>query len=206
MTRITGSVPDGRSTTRPRSPRRPSASRHGFLDLRRLARIEALRDPHVDHHLRKPRHPRGQLREAASGRLHDREHLQRADQPVAGRRLVEAQQVARGLAAEHAAVLAQHLQHVAVADRRATERDALLRARARARDCSSRCRRPGRELLPPLARARHDVEQLVAIDGAAEVIDHHQPVAVAIERDAGMRRTPGTVSCSSSGAVDPQRR
>ena len=32
----------------------------------------------------------------------------------------------------------------------------------------------------------NDVQQLVAIGDAAEVIDHHQPVAVAVERDASM--------------------
>ena len=57
-----------------------------------------------------------------------------------------------------------------------------------------------------LALARDDVQQLVAVDDAAEVIDHHQTIAVAIERDAGLRRTPGTVSCSSSGDVEPQFR
>ena len=34
------------------------------------------------------------------------------------------------------------------------------------------------------ARARHDIEELIAIDDAAQVVDHHQAVAVAIQRDA----------------------
>ena len=108
ITRMTGSVPDGRSTIRPLLPSRPSARRHGLLDLRRLHRVDALRDPHVLQHLRILRHRRGELGEAAAGLLHDRQHLQCADQRVAGRGVIQAQHVAGGLAAEHAAGLLQH--------------------------------------------------------------------------------------------------
>ncbi len=48
--------------------------------------------------------------------------------------------------------------------------------------------------------------QLVAVDQPPEVIHHDQPVAVAVERDADVGPHPATVSCSSSGAVEPQRR
>ena len=36
-----------------------------------------------------------------------------------------------------------------------------------------------------LARRGDDVDELVAIDDAAEAVDHHQPIAVTIEGDAG---------------------
>ena len=39
-----------------------------------------------------------------------------------------------------------------------------------------------------LARARDDVQQLVAVDDAPEVIDHHEAVAVAVEREADVAR------------------
>ena len=88
--------------------------------------------------------------------------------------------------AEHAAGLAQQRQHVAIADRGTPELDAGARAApARAQGCSSRCPPPGRAALPSLlAGARDDVEQLVTVDDAAEVIDHDEPVAVAVEGEA----------------------
>ena len=48
------------------------------------------------------------------------------DEPVARRRLVQDEHVARGLAAQYAAVRAQHLHDMAIADGRAQERDAEL--------------------------------------------------------------------------------
>ena len=66
ITRITGSVPEARSTTRPLVAEPALGARHGLLDLRRLSSgSKRLRDLHVDQHLRKLRHRRGQLREAA---------------------------------------------------------------------------------------------------------------------------------------------
>ena len=39
----------------------------------------------------------------------------------------------------------------------------------------------------PLAGARDDVQELVAVDDAPEVIDHHEAVAVAVEREPDVR-------------------
>ena len=62
-----------------------------------------------------------------------------------------------------------------------------------------------RLLLVPCAR--NDVQQLIAIDDPSQVIDHHQTIAIAVERNTCICAcTPGTVSCKSSGEVDPQLR
>ena len=63
----------------------------------------------------------GQLGEHAPRSLHDREHLQRGDHRIAGGRVVEREQMARGLASEHTAGLTQHRKDVAVTDTRAAE-------------------------------------------------------------------------------------
>ena len=62
--------------------------------------------------------------EPAPGSREDRQHLQSADQAVAGRCLVENQQVTGSLAAELTAGFLQLLQHVAVADLGPQEIDA----------------------------------------------------------------------------------
>ena len=59
-------------------------------------------------------------------------HLQPGDQPVAGRRMIGEDDVARLLAADVAAALAHLLEHIAVADLGAEQLEALLR-RASAR-------------------------------------------------------------------------
>jgi hypothetical protein len=119
MTRITGSVPDGRTTSRPWP-----LSRFGAGDRRlhlgifeRLAAAVA----HVLEHLRQ------RLEAVADFRhrlvlFHHRQHLQRGDKAVAGRGVVGQDDVAGRLAADIVAVLAHVLEHVAVADRRAHQR------------------------------------------------------------------------------------
>ena len=95
--------------------------------------------------------------------------------------------------------------HVTVAHLGAPELDALLaQCHLEAEVAHDRPDHRARSV-PARLRARgDDVDELVAVDDAAEPIDHHQPIAVAIERDAAAARTPGTVSCSSPGAVEPQ--
>ena len=131
MTRITGSVPDGRSTMRPllaepalrRAPRLPGSAADvvGSMLAARPARSRAPADTSTS---ARPA-PRGCVR----SRFMIASTCKRADQRIAGRRVIQAQQVAGGLAAERAAGLLQHLQHVAIADLGATELDALLRQR-----------------------------------------------------------------------------
>ncbi len=81
--------------------------------------------------------------------------------------------------------LAQHAEHVAVTDLRAFEFDALLAQRhfepeiAHHGSHHRTLQRSG-----ALARCRDDVDELVAIDDAAETVDHDEAVAITIERDA----------------------
>ena len=56
-------------------------------------------------------------------RLHDRQHLQRDDQTIAGGGAVQAQNVSGGLAAEHAAAFHKPRQHVTITYRHALEFD-----------------------------------------------------------------------------------
>ena len=49
-----------------------------------------------------------------------------------------------------------------------------------------------------LPGAREHVKQLIAVDAPPELIHHHDPIAVAVESQADLARTPGTVSCKSS--------
>ena len=105
MTRMTGSVPDARSTTRPRSPSSDLRAVDGLADGRVAGRIHGLANFDVQQHLRELLHARPSSLEWLPGATHDGEHLQRRDEPVAGRRPVEADEVSRRLAAEDAAVL-----------------------------------------------------------------------------------------------------
>ena len=100
---MTGSVPDARSTTRPRLPSsdsaRPTRLAHGGI----ARRIDGLADLDVQQHLRELLHAGRELAQRAPRALHDGEHLQSRDQAVAGRGPIEAKDVARGFAAEDAA-------------------------------------------------------------------------------------------------------
>ncbi len=123
MTRITGSVPDGRTIRRPWPLRRCLGVLDGGADLGVLERLAAL-VAHVLHHLRQRLEAVADLRHRLVLLLHHGQHLQRGEQAVAGRGVVGQDDVARRLAADIVAVLAHVLEHVAVADRRAHERDA----------------------------------------------------------------------------------
>src|SRR6185436_6589957 len=70
----------------------------------------------------------------------------------------------------------------------AAELDALLRQRVLQAEIAhhSADDRPD-QLLPPLALASNDVEQLIAVDQPAEVIHHHEAIAVAVESNARQR-------------------
>src|SRR5208282_5871694 len=64
--------------------------------------------------------------EPRAGLLDDRQHLQRTDEPIAGGRLIQAQDMARSLAAKSSAGLVEHCEHVTIADLRAYKIDASL--------------------------------------------------------------------------------
>ena len=93
----------------------------------------------------------------------------------------------RGLAAQHAAICPQHLQDVAVAHGRAHERDAELLQREFEPEIAHDGADDGAlEVARGEPRLGQDVQELVAVHGAAEVVHHHEAVAVAVERDAGV--------------------
>jgi hypothetical protein len=117
--------------------------------------------------------------------FHDRQHLQGAYQAVAGRGAVEAQQVTGGFPAQNATFLAQQTQHVAVTDVGAAERNTEIPQRLFEPEIAHEGPDDGpAESSFILPGTGQNVQQLVAIDQAPEVIDHDQPVAVAIQRDA----------------------
>ena len=126
MTRISGSVPDARSTTRPRVAELRLGVVDRLANRRVRGRVDRLADLHVDEHLRELVHAGRELAERQARTLHDGEHLQRRHETVARRRAIEAEQMARRLAAENPAVLLEHLENVPVADFRAKELDPAL--------------------------------------------------------------------------------
>jgi hypothetical protein len=117
--------------------------------------------------------------------LHHRQHLQCGDKTVAGGGVVGQNNVAGGLAAEIVAAAQHLLQHIAVADRRAHEFDALAFEEA----LQPEIRHHGGDdaglgepavFLPALRNHR---EQLVAIDHMSALIDQDDAVGIAVERD-----------------------
>ena len=125
MTRTTGSVPEGRSSTRPRPARSASARAIASRTARRL-RVEAAGELHVHQHLREQHELAREFAERLAAARHGGEHLQRRDDGVARGMAVEAQQVPGILAAAFPAALEQAFEHVAVAHLGARERDAHL--------------------------------------------------------------------------------
>ena len=112
------------------------------------------------------------------------QHRQRGDDGVAGRVFVETDDVARILTAEHPFFFAHRLQHVAIADGRARERDAAPRQRLLETEIAHEGPddAAGHATAPPVIE-RDDVEKLIPVVHPALGVDHHQPVAVAVERE-----------------------
>ena len=91
-------------------------------------------------------------------------------------------------APDHSTALLQHGEHVAIADLRASELDSKIPQR----DLETEVAHDGadnRTAQHALAVAipREDVQQLIAVDQVAALVDHHDAVAVAIERHAYVR-------------------
>jgi hypothetical protein len=208
ITRSSGSVPLARISTRPLSP--SSASTACCSAARRvLARQSAPGlQAHVDQHLREQRHVGQQLGQGAAAAHTGLQHLQRADQAVAGGVLVQHQQVARALAAQHPAALRQLFEHIAVADLGAHELDAARAQRHFDRHVGHQradhaghalARRAGR-------RSRHhgQVQQFVAVEQAAR---RRPPPAGGRRRRPARRRSRRRVALtartSASGWVAP---
>ena len=143
ITRSTGSVPDGRSSTRPASPSAAtatrSARRHRSLPRQSQPRLHR----HVDEPLRKQRRPARSLRRASCAARSARA------EPRARRRSHRRSCACRGRSGDPnsrrraaSRVRMQLLEHVAVADLGAHAAGCHPRAApARSRGCSSACRR-----------------------------------------------------------------
>ena len=114
------------------------------------------------------------------------QHAQRGDRTVAGGRVIEQDHVSRLLAADVEAPCAHLLEHVAIADLGPLEREALrceVPLEPKVRHDRGHHTSPGQRALfrHPGGDQRHD---LVAVDRPALLVDHDQPVRVAVERDA----------------------
>ena len=108
-------------TSRPRPPSRAVGVGDRLGDRRILERLAAV-EADVAQDLRQRIEAVADLADRPAELLHHRQHLQRRDEAVAGRRIVGEDDVAGLLAADIVALLAHPLDHVAVADRGALER------------------------------------------------------------------------------------
>ena len=93
ITRNTGSVPDGRSSTRPAAPSDETAARSASTTASLSTPVEPALHGHVDQALRKQRQRRRRLRERRLLLDQRAQHRERGDDRIAGRVLVEADQM-----------------------------------------------------------------------------------------------------------------
>ena len=204
ITRTSGSVPLGRTSTRPR----PSSSSLGGVD-RRVDVLGALQraavaHAHVDEPLRQLGHRVALAQIAAGERLH---RQQCAGDAVAGAVEAHLDDVPGLLAAEHPVARAQLLEHVAVADVRDRHRHArLLHRRVKAVVGHHRHRHAVAVEPPAVAQVkRRERQQLVAVDDLPE---RDRPRARGRRRRRRRSRAswpPATTrSASASTCVEPQ--
>src|SRR5690606_9968031 len=156
-----------------------------LLHGRRAKHVAAARDGDIDHMLRQLGHALLEFGERPPGLHHDLQDLQGGHDAVPGGGAVQADDVAGGLAAEAAAMLAQQLQHIAVTHLGAVEFHAQRAQRYLQAEIAHQGTDHGAAqgpLLLPLAG--DDEEDLVAIDYLAILVDHDDPVAVAVEGHA----------------------
>ncbi len=134
------------------------------------------------------RHAGDQLGQRFPALLDDSKELQGADQAIAGRCLVENQDVARGFATYDAAAGPELFQNVAIANLGALELDTTMGQRvlqAEVAHDGADDRPLEIALLVPVHRK--NVEQLVTVDQRAPLIGHHEPVTIAVERNTDIR-------------------
>ena len=187
ITRTSGSVPLGRTSTRPRPLERRGLGLDVAARSPSTAPVErgAVGEADVDEPLRQLLHRVAVGEVAALERL---ERQQRGGDAVAGGHEAHVDDVAGLLAAERPAALAQRLEHVAVADRRGRDLDAGVAHRGveavvrhhRHRDAAARQPPGGAQV------QRGERDQLVAVDDRAVAVDGEHAVAVAVEREAGV--------------------
>ena len=203
ITRTSGSVPEGRSSTRPR-PSSAAASRSTASQTAAAPAIAlAVGDLDVDQRLRQLLH-RHRLGEVAPGELAHR-HQRRGD-AVAGGDEAGVDDVAGLLAAERPAALAQLVEDVAVADLGDGDLDpGLLHRPVEAVVAHHGDGDAAAELAAGGHAAGGERDQLVAVVDAAGAVDGEHPVAVAVEGEAD-RRLPSRRRArrSRSRWVEPQ--
>ena len=115
----------------------------------------------------------------------------------------------RLLAAEIAAVAAHRLDDVAVADRAcgSAAMPWLCRKRSKPRLDMTVATTPPRASWPARChRSRDQRHQLIAVEQSAVFVGDHQPVGVAVERDADIGALRTTSRCIAMGAMAPQSR
>ena len=173
-TRISGSVPDGRTSTRPRSP---SSAFSLATSVRTGSGTSRSLDRDVLLHLRVDGHHRRQLRKGVAAQR--AAQLERGGEPVAGDVVAEQDHVTRLLSAEHAALAVQRLEHVAVADiGRHDANPAVGHQRVEAQ-----VRHRGDRDLVDAELESEDGDDLVAVHDLTMLVDGEQAVAVAVEGD-----------------------
>ena len=189
ITRTSGSVPEGRRSTRPRpssaSSSRSTASQTGFAPAiaSRSATSTLTRVCGSFSHRR-------DLGEVAAAELAHRR--QRRGDAVAGGDEAGVDDVARLLAAERPAALAQLVEHVAVADLGHRDLDpGLLHRLVEAVVAHHGDGDAAAELAAARHPARRQGDQLVAVVRAAGAVDGEHAVAVAVEGEADRRLGAG---------------
>ena len=115
-----------------------------------------------------------------------REHLQRGDDPIAGRHVIVQHDMAGLLAAQIETVLAHMFDHVAVADRRANEVELQTLKVPLETEIRHHRRHDAAAIqltvaMPSRCDERHD---LVAVQLAPLLVDGNEAIAIPIERDA----------------------
>ncbi len=189
ITRTNGSVPDGRSSTRPVDPSSPLRLGDRGSDIRGGLHPRLVHVRNVDEDLRQPLHDRGQLPQRTAGLRDPRRQQQPGQRAVTRGRVVEDDDVPGLLAAEGVPVLLHLLQDVPVTDRGLHQPDARplhrqLEAEVGHHGGHHRVR-PQRGPLPH--GQREHGEDLVAVDLLAGVVHGQAAVGVTVVRDTEVR-------------------
>ena len=184
ITRSAGSVPDGRTRTRPSPPSRCSAAADRALEGEIALPLVLVTGPDRALLLGQQRDLGREIGDRRGRPGHDPEDLERGDDPVARRRVLEDDHVAALLAAQPGAADLHPLEDVLVADRRPDDAPA---------------GRLDRRLEPAVAEDRHD-ERALGQHAAREAVEREDA------RAAGRRRRPvPAASTATQRSASPSR-
>ena len=199
-------MPDGRSSTRPPSPRRRFAAGDVVGD-ERLDVDAAPGQPHVAQHLGHGHHDAGEVGERAAGPGDDVAEVDAGEDAVAGGGEVALDHVAGLLAAEGPAAGLERVEHVAVADGGVDDVDAALGhrlAEAEVRHHRDDDGGAGQRLALLPVDGEHG-EDAVAVDDVAVGVDGDAAVGVAVEgeADVGAEVDDGAAEVARVGRAAP---